>query len=189
MIPISEIEAPISLDELAARICSLSNFRFNWQWFRLDSNYSSSVQDAWRILSTLIIDTQCHQFLFDNFVPEYNDDFEIAPIHEHSILVNSEGDFENVVASAAADKLGAYSRYLSNATTMECAEIRHLFGEIGSYVSYELQPGNVPDCEKCAERNSHLFTTWFYGVAWDWCFVLIWKDINLAWVGCLTDTD
>jgi hypothetical protein len=52
-----------------------------------------------------------------------------------------------------------------------------------------LLPGNSPDCLACRNHNNHLFSTWFYGVAWDWCLFAIWPHCDLFWVGCLTDTD
>jgi hypothetical protein len=119
----------------------------------------------------------------------YAEEFEIGPIHEHCVVACAKGDFEGILAQAAADRLGAYSRHMSVATVKECAEISRLFGALGSYTPYELQPGNTTGCEKCTDHNNHLFSTWFFGVAWDWCFVVIWEDSDLAWVGCLTDTD
>ncbi|REK07882.1 MAG: hypothetical protein DWQ37_20985 [Planctomycetota bacterium] len=119
----------------------------------------------------------------------YHSEFSIEPIHEHCSFEECNVEFANVLARAAADRLGAYSPSLSEASPRERARIGDAFGAIGPYVAFQLLPGRVQDCEICASYCSYLFTNWFYGVAWDWCFVLLWRDSDLAWVGMLTDTD
>ena len=76
-----------------------------------------------------------------------------------------------------------FTRNLRNATGDEIQEIKDLFGSIGQYRAYELLPGSV------GHHNNHLFSSWFFGVAWDWCLLALWPRRNLLWVGCLTDTD
>jgi hypothetical protein len=100
-----------------------------------------------------------------------------------------DGAFEQILARAAADQLGAYSRILSEATPAQVAEIQALFGSLGPYRAFELNPGSVSGCPTCRHHNNHLFTSWFYGVAWDWLFCVRWTNSPVTWIGCLSDTD
>ena len=42
---------------------------------------------------------------------------------------------------------------------------------------------------ECRKHNGHLFSDWFYGVAWDWCYCVIWEARGLVGLLCMTDTD
>ncbi len=139
------------------------------------------------MLEAVIADQGLHAFLRDSFNPLYDDSFDITPLHEHAKVVDAAGEFEDLLARAAGNHLGAYSRDLRSATAAETDEIRQLFSQPGPCHAFELQPGNVPGCTKCT--YSHQFTNWFYGVAWDWCIMATWPTSELLWVGCLTDTD
>jgi hypothetical protein len=119
----------------------------------------------------------------------YECDFRIEPVHEHCRIVSATGEFEDILARAANDHLGAYSKELIAANTQECEEIKGTFTAPGVYFPYQLLPGEVPGCAICGDYDNHLFCNWFYAVAWDWCFFLTWPDHNLLWMGCLTDTD
>jgi hypothetical protein len=130
-----------------------------------------------------------HAFLRDSFAPLNNEAFFIEALHEHALLAAADTDFERTLAKAAADQLGAYSRNLSNANEAQVQAIRQLFASVGPYSAFELTPGTAIGCPTCKNHNGHLFSSWFYGVAWDWCFCLIWPTSSLAWLGCLTDTD
>ncbi|MGA2498169.1 MAG: hypothetical protein ABSH20_10530 [Tepidisphaeraceae bacterium] len=131
----------------------------------------------------------CHRFLRDSFDAMYDREFSIEPLHEHCEVVPCGTGFESTLAVAADDHLGAYSRDLRGPTATEVSQIRATFSSVGEYTAFELRPGNLAGCALCRNQNSHLFTNWFYGVAWDWCFVLTWASQKIAWVGCLTDTD
>lgn len=183
------MEAPISLDAFAGRVCSSSNFSFAWQWFHCMPPFEASPANARAILDTVVESPECHRFLRDSFASDSGQTFSIQPLHEHCGFVRTGGAFEQTLARAAADRLGAYSRDLSEATPAQVREVHDLFGSLGAYSAYELVRGEVAECAGCARYDSILFTNWFYDVAWDWCFCLIWESKSLAWVGCLTDTD
>src|SRR5207249_1348749 len=114
--------------------------------------------------------------------------FEMEPLHEHCEIPDASGELENLLARAAGDHLGAYATNLRDATTKEKQEIGELFSQAGPYLAYQVQPGNVSGCRKCG-HNSHAFSSWYFGVAWDWCLLATWPKRNLLWMGCLTDTD
>jgi hypothetical protein len=176
--------------ELQQRIERSSNFRFAWQFFRLEQGRVASPGHARRVLETVITSPHCHRFLRSTFDPMYDADFTISPLHEHATIADAEGEFPNTLAAAAEDRLGAYSHHLRDATPKEAARVRRIFSAAGSYRAFQLLPGSNTACQLCRQHhNNHLFSSWFYGVAWDWCFVLGWPEAGLAWVGCLTDTD
>jgi len=189
MMPILESAAPVSLAGLATRIRRSSNFRFDWQWFSLDAVSAASPTKARRILDDLVRDPECHRFLKESFSNLYDPTFQIESIHEHCKVLEITRDFDDLLARAATDRLGAYSRQLVAAPASELMTIREIFGPVFPYSVFSLQPGEVADCPTCEKYNSHLFTNWFYGVAWDWCFCLLPQGARTAWVGCLTDTD
>lgn len=189
MIPIPASDAPIALDSLAHKIRSSSNFRFEWSWFRRSFGRGGSAETARRVLAELVADQECNRFLRDTFDAMYASGFEISPIHEHCRLEHRDKEFENILACAAADRLGAYSQHLFDASEDERRTVGDLFRALGPFQAFELLPGQSPGCQTCSEYNHHLFTNWFYGVAWDWCFVVLWEGSELTWVGLLTDTD
>lgn len=139
----------------------------------------------------MIASPDLHRFLREAEEAMYGDgeSFEIEPLHDHCRVVAARDDFENILASAAGDHLGAYSRELRSAHSDEKQKIGDLFESVDHYCPYQLLPGNIPGCSECRERNNHLFTTWFYGVAWDWCLFATWPTRALFWIGCLTDAD
>lgn len=189
MVYLAACDSPFSLDELAARIRKSSNFRFSWQFFqcsRVDARSAGSIR---QVLELIIATPELHRFLQESFEPLYAKAFEIEPLHAHCRVDAATDEFENILARAAADQLGAYSPHLREAREVEKQEIRQLFGRPGEYLTYQLLPGNIAGCTACRDSNNDLFSNWFYGVAWDWCFLAIWPRHNLFWVGCLTDTD
>lgn len=189
MNPISDGAALISLEALAAQIRGSSNFRFSWQWFSLGAPMAPSPRAARSIFDKVISQPECHRFLRDSLEDSAQQTFEIAPLHQHCIVEDTTSSFAGTLARAATDRLGAYSRTLVEASPAEVEAVRRTFAPAFPYSAFELQPGNRRDCAGCAGHNNHLFTSWFYGVAWDWCFCLLPHDKALAWVGCLTDTD
>jgi len=181
--------APFSLDDLAARIRKSSNFRFSWQFFQAEEIALQSPADIRSAVDSIIVTPNLHRFLQETFQATYDDVFKIEPLHEHCQVATASGEFENTLASAGGDHLGAYSRKLRRANASEIQEIQDLFGCIGRYSTFELLPGKSSDCPTCRSYSNHLFTTWFYGVAWDWCLLASWPSRDLLWMGCLTDTD
>jgi hypothetical protein len=184
----STCDNPFSLDDLAARIRKSSNFQFAWQFYQFSRRVPQSPAEVRWALDSIIANPVLHRFLRDSFETTYAAEFTIEPLHEHSQIAASE-EFESTLARAAGDHLGAYSRVLRDANAAEKREIRELFERAGKYSTYQLQPGSLPGCPICRGRNSHLFSTWFDGIAWDWCFFASWPERKLFWMGCLTDTD
>jgi hypothetical protein len=183
MVYLATFDAPFSLDDLAARIRKSSNFRFAWQFYQCSGIDPQSAVNIRNALEAIIATPELHKFLQESFEPLYAQAFEVEPLNENCRVDAAMGEFENTLASAASDHLGAYSRNLRDATTAEIQEIKDLFGSIGQYRAFALLPGSG------GQYNSHLFSSWFFGVAWDWCLIALWPRRNLLWVGCLTDTD
>ena len=175
-----------SLAPLAATVRVSSNFRFAWQWFSCPETTLSGIDEARDILGAVIGRADCHTFLTESVDSSV---FTIERLHEHVGFVAADGAFEQILARAAADQLGAYSRILSEATPAQVVEIQTLFGSLGPYRAFELNPGSVPGCPTCKDYNSHLFTSWFYGVAWDWLFCVRWTKSPLTSIASLSDTD
>ena len=189
MIHLVSCASPFSLDGLAAKIRKSSNFRFNWQFYQCSGIVPDSPTDLRQALDAIIATPTLHEFLRVSFDPMYADAFSIEPVHEHCQVVPAAGEFENILAKAAGDHLGAYSRDMRDATARERLAIQSLFGGMGEYSAYELSSGNIPGCDECLDYNCLLFSNWFYGVAWDWCLFALWPQRNLLWMACLTDTD
>jgi hypothetical protein len=189
MTPILDEVAPVSWEGLAARIRRSSHLRFNWQWFSLDAVPAASPAGARGILDRVVSDPACHRFLEASFTARYEPAFKIEPVHDHCRAVDVTRELEGILARAATDRLGAYSRELVDAPAPEVMEIRAMLRPVFPYNAFSLEPGNVARCSACKSHNNHLFTSWFYGVAWDWCFCLLPQGRPIAWVGCLTDTD
>jgi hypothetical protein len=189
MMYLATCDGPLPLEDLAARVRKSSNFRFSWQYYQCSGINPQSPGSVRQALEAIIVTPELHEFLRESFDPMYAEAFELEPLHEHYRVAAAAGEFEDTLARAASDHLGAYSKVLRDATATEKQEIIEVFGCIGQYCAYELLPGNVNACRACRDRNNHLFTNWFYGVAWDWCFFVVWPGRDLLWVGCLTDTD
>jgi hypothetical protein len=179
------IADPISLDDLAGRIRKSSNFRFAWQFYAFEHIKPSSANDVRKTLETVIAEPSCHRFLSDTFNDMYDQAFQIVGLHDHCQVVEATDSFENIMASAGNDRLGAYSCNLRDAVASEKDVVRRLFESLGPYQAFQV----VLYCDICQDHADHLFTNWFYGVVWDWCFLLTWAKPKLLWMGCLTDTD
>jgi hypothetical protein len=189
MVYLAPCDDPFSLDDLAARIRRSSNFRLNWQFYQCSGIDPRSPANIRQALEAIIATPQLHKFLLESFEPMYAEVFEVNPLHEHCRIEAAAGEFENTLARAAGDHLGAYSEQLRDATAAERQEIKDLFACFGEYFPYVLLPGSVSGCPVCRNHNNDLFSSWFFGVAWDWCLFALWPRRKLLWVGCLTDTD
>ena len=190
MISLAITDDPFSLDGLAARIRGSSNFSFCWQFYQCNGIKAQSPASVRQALEAIIATPDLSKFLQDSLKQEQHaQTFEIKPLHEHCKFEADTDALEKILAQAAGDHLGAYSRLLRDANAAEKQEIKDLFASIGEFRAFELLPGNDPACPVCRYYENHLFSNWFFGVAWDWCFLAIWPDSNLLWVGCLTDTD
>lgn len=183
MVYLARCDAPFSLDDLAARIRKSSNFRVCWQFYQCSGIDPQSPANIRQALETIVATPELHKFMQESFVPMYAEAFEVEPLNERCRVDAVTDEFENTLARAGGDHLGAYSRSLRDATAAEIKEIKDIFGSIGPYRAYELVPGSG------GHHNDHLFSSWFFGVAWDWCLLALWPRRNLIWVGCLTDTD
>ncbi|MSU79094.1 MAG: hypothetical protein EXS16_13520 [Gemmataceae bacterium] len=180
-------DSPFSLEDLTVRIRATSNFRFNWQFFQFSGFDPRSPDGVRKMLEEIIAVPDLHRFLKDSFKSHYHPAFKISPLHQHAKVVAASGVFEDILARAASDRLGAYSPNLRPADAREIEEIGQLFGQLDPYFPFELQAGNTPGCVGCT--YSHIFTDWFDCVAWDWTLIATWPIWELMWLGCLTDTD
>jgi hypothetical protein len=179
----------LELERLAERVRSSSNFRVAAQLFHFDAACKPTSRTARQILDTLCMVPEFQRFLSDDLSPLPVESASTLQLHEHCVMGLANGAFEQTLARGAADRLGAYSRSLAEATASEVEEVRAIFSAQGVYAPFELRSGDVSGCSTCQERNGHLFSDWFYAVAWDWCFCVICEDRKMALVWCMTDTD
>jgi hypothetical protein len=161
-----------ALDDFAARVRASSNFRFAWQFFA-SHRPVRSADDARAVLDAVVAEPANHAFLG-----------HAAPLSKSSIIVEDAGEVMSVLARAAANRLGAYSASLAPTPQAEVDDVTRLFAQLGTPHAFELRPD-----PQSRDHSPHLFSDWFYGVAWDWCFVMSWPSSRHVWVGCLTDTD
>ncbi len=189
MIPVTGGVEFSEVDRLADRIRGTSNFRVARQLFQCDAAYRATPRTARQILDTICMVPEFQQFLADDVSPPPLEGASAPQLHEHSVIAAANGSFEETLARGAADRLGAYSRSLASATASEVEAVRAVFASHGDYAPFELRSGEAPGCSTCREHNGHLFSEFFYSVAWDWCFCVIWEGRKLALVWCMTDTD
>lgn len=161
---------PFDLVNLAKRITASSNFRFAWQFYNVTDRSVQTAGEAATSLNEMISRAECHQFLRETFVPMYEKEFNIHLLNQDALIVNAGQGFEKVMAGAANDLLGAYSRELREPSRTEVDKVNDLFGRAGPYLSFQLAEN-----PSATTHGSYLFSNWFYGVAWDWCFVLSWS--------------
>lgn len=178
-------QAPAAFEELALRACGFSNMQFAWQMYRCDPALPASPAAAREIVDTVARNPELHSFLL---LAAREPRLTVEPLHEHAHFVEAKEEMERTLARAATNRLGAYSP-MGDATPEAIAEVRRSFESLGSHGAFELRPGTERACTTCQTYNGHLFSDWFEGVAWDWCFCVIWESQGLAWIGCLTDTD
>lgn len=178
------------LSDLCRKIRASSNFSVAWQFYCVEGFDLSNARDVRRAMDQIIAQPELHEFLKKSFVSRYYDDqFQVNPIHEHCCIQSADSTFENTLAKIAGDHAGAYSQ-LRPATDKERKAIASLFsGPSSPYFAFQLMPGRESSCTECKSHNNEIFSSWFYGVAWDWCFLVGWPGLNLLWIGCLTDTD
>jgi hypothetical protein len=181
-------EAPLDLRALARSIRASSNFQFEVIFFRWESDGRPIADAARSILETFIATPDLHAPLRERFHGGYRGaSFEISGLEPHARVVPAE-DFEKELARASLDRAGAYSRSLQQASAEEAREVSELFGTLGCYEVGQLVAQQAPGCPTCG-WEAHLFTNWFFGVAWDWCYVVLWREARVAAIVCMTDTD
>lgn len=177
------------LQHLAASIRHSSNFRFEWQFYSVTDADLDSIGTVAEVLSVIIAQPTLHAFLANSLDDIYPRDFQIEPLHRHASIVRDGASFLDTMTRASLDRLGAYSRDLSPSTAEEREPIHKLFSKMGRYSAFAIEPGRNADCDVCRYHNSHLFSNWFFDVAWDYIFLVSWSHASLFWMGCLTDTD
>src|SRR5947209_6410980 len=131
MVYLATCDAPFSLDDLAARIRKSSNFRFSWQFYQCSGIDPQSPANIRQALEAIIATPELHRFLRESFEPMYAQAFEVEPLHEHCRVDAADDEFENILARAASDHLGAYSQQLRAATAVEKKAVQDLFGCAG----------------------------------------------------------
>src|SRR5689334_2500084 len=119
MVYLATCDAPFALDDLAARIRKSSNFRVSWQFYQCSGIDPQSPANIRQALEAIIASPDLHNFLRDSFEPVYAQAFEIEPLHDHCRVEAATGELEDILARAASDHLGAYSRNLRDPTAAE----------------------------------------------------------------------
>jgi hypothetical protein len=188
MIPVARDKVPLDFERLAARIRRSSHFRVAWQLFEWAGPCKATPRLARQVLETIVLVPELQTFLASS-EPPFTKPLNVHQLHAHCAFKPAGGTFERTLARAAADRLGAYSRILDEAAPDQIREVEKVFQALGPYVPFELLPGQVAGCLECRGHNGHLFSDWFYGVAWDWCYCVIWEGRRLVGLLCMTDTD
>jgi hypothetical protein len=185
---IEAVPAPFDLSQLEKGIRASSNFSFACPFYRYENANPASPRGARAFLEAIIATPELHVELRRTLATFCSTTFEIYPLEPHAVFEPAEGRMENLLAAAARDHAGAYSRILRDATASEKEEVATHFGVLGEYRVLELVEREHPGCPTCGYR-SHLFSNWFHGVAWDWCFLAVWPTAKIAALVCATDTD
>jgi len=180
--------ASLDFEGIAARIRRSSNFRVAWQLIEWSAPCKATPRTARQVLETIALVPELQTFLASS-EPTVTQPPTVQPLHVHAVFKAAAGTFERTVARAASDRVGAYPRMHTDVAPVEIREVEELFRSLGPYVPFELLPGEVEGCPECRGHYAHLFSDWFYCVAWDWCFCVIWEERNLVGVLCMTDTD
>lgn len=180
------IPDPIAVDALAGRIRAQGNIRFAWQSFRVEAGEIGTAAGARAILSEVIAEEARHSFLRETFASYCDEPWWMAELHAHCPMTRDDAALASTLTDAADGILGAYA--WGGAKTPH-ATTAALFSAIGPHQAFWLTAGKDPSCETCRSWGHPWFSSWFHGVAWDWCVVVTWPDAGVAWVGCLTDTD
>jgi hypothetical protein len=183
-------QAPIDLRDLARAVRASSNFPFEVIFFRWEGDGRPVAEEARTVLETFIATPELHAPLRERFHGGYRPGthFETSPLEAHAAVVAAGEEFEGELARASLDRAGAYSRSLQPASTEEARIVSEMFGALGRYEVAKLAAQPVPGCPTCG-WDSHLFSNWFFGVAWDWCYVVLWREGHTAAIVCMTDTD
>lgn len=143
MVYLARCDSHFSLNDLAAQIRKSSNFRFVWQFYQcsgVDPQAPATIRQA---LEAIIATPELHAFLRESFEPMSDEAFKVKPLHEHCRVDAVAGEFENILARAASDHLGAYSQQLRDATADEKQSIKELFERMGEYRAYALRSAAV----------------------------------------------
>ena len=185
---IEALPAPFDLSELEKSIRASSNFSFACPFYRYENANPVSPRGARAFLDAIIATPELQAELRHTFATLYSTTFEIYALEPHAVFEPAADRMENLLASASRNHAGAYSLNLRDATGSEKTLIATQFGILGDYLVLELVGREHPGCPTC-DRTSHLFSNWFYGVAWDWCFLVVWPVAKIAALVCATDTD
>jgi hypothetical protein len=167
-----------------------SNFHFEVIFFRWEGDGRPVAEAAHTVLETFIATPELHSPLRERFHGGYRPGtpFEISPLEAHAALVAAGDELEGELARASLDRAGAYSRSQRPASADEVGVVAEMFGALGRYEVAKLVAQPVPGCPTCGWCG-HLFSNWFFGVAWDWCYVVLWREARTAAIVCMTDTD
>lgn len=141
------------------------------------------------MLLNVVADPMLHEFLRSSIDDIYPRDFQIWPLHEHCPIRKCTDEFIDTFARGVFDHLGAYSRDLRQSMHDEREYVRHAFSPLGDFAAYSIFPGDHGDCADCKRYNHQLFSNWFFDVAWDYTYFVVWPDSRIVWLGCFTDTD
>ncbi len=186
---ITTIPDPIDLSDAASKLRSSSNFRFAWQFHQIDAVDDIDTDACRTLLHNVVIDPTLNEFLRSSIDDIYPRDFEIWSLHEHCQIRECTDEFLDSFARGVFDHLGAYSRDLRESTADERGYVRQTFSALGEFMAYSIFPGNHPDCADCKQYNHQLFSNWFFDVAWDYTYFVVWPDSRIVWLGCFSDTD
>ena len=189
MTPFADHDGPLDFRGLAAKIRSSSNFRVASQVFQWEGPCPATPRTAKQALDTIVLVPELQTFLTESLDPHDTSPLQIEPLHAECIFERASGSFERTLARAAADRLGAYSRILAEAIPADVESVQNVFRALGPYVPFEFLLGQPERCVQCRHEPREYFSSWFYGVAWDYCYCVIWESRRLVWMGCMTDTD
>ncbi|PHR88853.1 MAG: hypothetical protein COA78_36165 [Blastopirellula sp.] len=142
-----------------------------------------------RIIEGLRNAPQHHSFLADQDPQSEGEQYTFDPIHRHARWVANNEEVLDILARGRLNKLGAYSTSHQEPSRQEKDRIDALLSAKGPYKSYSLWQGDDPTCAVCSQYNNHLFSNFFYEVAWDWCIQIVWADVQECCIIFLTDTD
>lgn len=184
------IEPQIDLKELEIAIGKSSNFEFVHQFF---STTISSLADPETLIDVLnhIADVpELHQFLLGQAdYSSSSEEFRINRLDKFSYFKKDKAFFGEILAGAALDIIGAYSKTLRFATPEEAETATKPFERFGKFEGFMLSRHPSENYHENRSTAPAYYCSWFFDVVWDYLLIATWPEKKIFWIGCLTDSD
>ncbi len=183
---ITRIPDPIDMSDAASKIRASSNFRFAWQFHQIDGVETVDANACRALLNAVVADPTLHEFLRSSIDDIYPREFEICPLHDHCQFANAPMILSIPLLAVCLTTWARIHATFENRTPTNAALCERHFRLLGDFAAYSIFPGNDPDCDECKQYNHQVYSNWFFDVAWDYTYFVVWPDSKIVWVGCFS---